>query len=67
MFHKHHLTIFFLPVGVSVAHGVMSRVLLIIFVDFEAHSLVPAMLGLVLVRLLWYGRGRGGALKRGWL
>lgn len=57
------LLIFCPPVGVSVAHGVMARIILVVFVHFEAHSLVPSVLRLVLVRLLWYGRGRGGVLE----
>lgn len=55
--------IFSLPVWIPVAHGVVPRVLLIIFVHFETHSLVSAMLCLVLVCLFWDGGGRGAALK----
>lgn len=57
------IDIFFPPVGVSVAHGVMARIVLVVFVHFKAHSFVPAVLSLVLVCLLWYGRGRGGVLE----
>lgn len=48
-----------LPVGVSVAHGVVTRILLVLLVHFKADSLNAPLLCLVLLAAIIAGRQRG--------
>lgn len=50
-----------LPVGVSVAHGVVARVLLVLLIHFKADSLNAPLLRLVLLAAVLAGR-QGGRL-----
>lgn len=54
-----------LPVGVTIAHGVVARVLLVLFRYLEAHFLDAPVVSPVHFALLANQRGGGGLLGQG--